>query len=120
MPCIKAFFGLPDPGLAVNKIIPEFFILASTLLATKFCIPKPRASLTDRAHLLQRITAGLENPLTLISAPAGFGKSTLLGAWIDGPSRDTASLASIDVLAWLTLDAAGLSLNYKQISVTKG
>jgi LuxR family maltose regulon positive regulatory protein len=39
--------------------------------------------LTQRAPLLNRFTVGLARPLTLVSAPAGFGKSTLLSAWID-------------------------------------
>lgn len=52
------------------------------LLSTKLFIPRPRVSMIKRSRLTDRLNAGLERKLTLIAAPAGFGKTTLLGAWI--------------------------------------
>ena len=70
------------------------------LLATKLTIPPPRSNLIPRPHLTARLQAGLRGPLTLLSAPAGSGKSSLLSAWRTTPEgRETA-------LAWVTLDAA--------------
>ena len=48
------------------------------LLATKLHVPRPRAQLVPRSHLIERIQQGMEHPLTLVSAPVGFGKTTLL------------------------------------------
>src|SRR6266700_2933207 len=65
------------------------------LLATKLYVPRPRAHLVHRSRLIQRLQQGCERPLTLISAPVGFGKSTLLADW----------LASCNITAsWLTLE----------------
>lgn len=47
------------------------------LLATKLFIPPTRPELVPRPHLIQQLNAGLLHKLTLISAPAGFGKTTL-------------------------------------------
>ena len=65
------------------------------LLAVKLYVPRPRPHLVHRSRLIQRLEQGLERALTLISAPIGFGKSTLLSDW----------LASGRVgAAWLSLD----------------
>ena len=74
------------------------------LLAIKFYIPKPRPALTDRSHLLDRFTNGLGRSLTLISAPAGFGKSTLLSAWINRQAAGGDPAAQVDIFCWLSLD----------------
>jgi class 3 adenylate cyclase len=52
------------------------------LLATKLAIPPPRPNLVVRPHLLERLRAGIQRKLTLIAAPAGFGKTTLLAPWL--------------------------------------
>lgn len=65
------------------------------LLATKLYIPQPRPDQTKRKHLINRLNDGLNRKLTLISAPAGYGKTTLLSEWI--------SKSEIPV-AWLSLD----------------
>ena len=52
------------------------------LLATKFHRPLPRANLVRRPQLAERLTQGVMGPLTLVSAPAGFGKTTLLAHWL--------------------------------------
>src|SRR5262245_24689286 len=55
--------------------------MSAPLLATKLYIPPPRPNVVLRPRLSERLTEGLHRKLTLISAPAGFGKSTLLGEW---------------------------------------
>ena len=52
------------------------------LLRTKLYIPAPRPELVPRPHLIERLNAGLHQKLTLISAPAGFGKTTLASEWV--------------------------------------
>src|SRR2546425_5543682 len=52
------------------------------LLATKLHVPRPRAQLVHRSQLIERLQQGVERPLTLVSAPAGFGKTTLLAQWL--------------------------------------
>ena len=54
---------------------------AAPLLATKLFVPPARAKLVPRPRLFARLQAGLRDKLTLIAAPAGFGKTTLLSAW---------------------------------------
>ena len=70
----------------------------SSLLSTKFFIPPVRATLISRPRLLERLAHGLDGPLTLLSAPAGYGKTTLFSEWRAGPGVSTP-------LAWLSLDA---------------
>ena len=54
------------------------------LLATKLYIPRSRPKLVNRPRLPQRLNEGLQRTpgVTLISAPAGFGKTTLVSRWI--------------------------------------
>ncbi len=80
--------------------------MAAALLAVKFYIPKPRPLLTGRTQLLDRFSSGLALPLTLISAPAGFGKSTLLAAWVDRQTNIPGSDDRFGNIAWLSLDSA--------------
>ncbi|HYF63613.1 MAG TPA: AAA family ATPase, partial [Herpetosiphonaceae bacterium] len=69
--------------------------MATPILATKLYIPPPRPGSVPRPRLSQRLDAGLDGRLTLVSAPAGFGKTTLLSAWLAGSARP---------VAWLALD----------------
>jgi LuxR family transcriptional regulator, maltose regulon positive regulatory protein len=55
---------------------------ALPLLMTKLYVPPARPNLVSRPRLLERLQAGLRGKLTLISAPAGFGKTTLVSAWL--------------------------------------
>jgi LuxR family maltose regulon positive regulatory protein len=66
------------------------------LLATKLHVPHPRARLVSRARLVERLQQGLARPLTLVSAPAGFGKTTVLAQW--------GAQSGVPV-AWLSLEA---------------
>jgi LuxR family maltose regulon positive regulatory protein len=54
----------------------------SQLLKTKLHIPKPRPDLIARPRLVEQLNAGLDKKLVLLSAPPGFGKTTLLSEWI--------------------------------------
>ncbi len=56
--------------------------MPAPLLLTKLYIPPPRPELVPRPRLIERLNAGQHRKLTLISAPAGFGKTTLLSEWI--------------------------------------
>jgi LuxR family maltose regulon positive regulatory protein len=69
------------------------------ILATKLYIPPSRRRVVLRPRLVERLNEGLAagNKLTLVSAPAGFGKTTLVGEWVAGCGRP---------VAWLSLDEA--------------
>ncbi|MCC9075668.1 LuxR C-terminal-related transcriptional regulator [Litorilinea aerophila] len=56
--------------------------MTSPILATKFYIPSPPPQAVSRPRLLDRLNAGLHGKLTLISAPAGYGKTTLAAEWV--------------------------------------
>lgn len=65
------------------------------LLATKLYVPQPALKLVERSPLIERLESGFQSKLTLLSAPAGFGKTTLLTQWISRYKSRT---------AWLSLD----------------
>ena len=69
--------------------------MSTPLLATKLYQPPPRPNVVPRPRLIERLNAGLHRKLTLIAAPAGFGKTTLVSAWVAGCARPA---------AWLSLD----------------
>ncbi len=73
------------------------------LLLTKLAVPPPRRALVARPRLLEQLDAGLGYPLTLVAAPAGFGKTTLLAEWL-AARRDGAG--PVLLVAWVSLDAA--------------
>jgi len=66
-----------------------------SLLSTKLHIPPARSGSVCRTRLIERMNEGVKVRLTLVSAPAGFGKTTLLSDWI--------ASGGIDV-AWLSLE----------------
>jgi LuxR family maltose regulon positive regulatory protein len=72
--------------------------IAASLLETKFYLPRPRSRLVVRPRLSERLNRTIESKLTLVSAPAGFGKTTLLSAWLAAGPADGRSAA------WLSLD----------------
>jgi LuxR family maltose regulon positive regulatory protein len=65
------------------------------LVATKLYLPPLRPNVVSRPRLIERLNEGLHRTLTLVSAPAGFGKTTLISAWVKGIERPA---------AWLSLD----------------
>ena len=80
-PLPGALAGVPDP-----------------LVTTKLALPPARPALVPRPRLMDRLEAGLQRKLTLIAAPAGYGKTTLLSAW------HATAPGSAWPLAWLSLD----------------
>ena len=74
--------------------------MAIPLLKTKLYIPPVRPRLVSRPRLIERLNAGLHRKLTLISAPAGFGKTTLVSEWVQAMGGATPPIAA----AWLSLD----------------
>jgi LuxR family maltose regulon positive regulatory protein len=68
------------------------------LLTTKLFFPPARINLVPRPRLIERLALGLTGPLTLISAPAGYGKTTLLSEWRASNAGRTFPIA------WLSLD----------------
>ncbi|TDW92210.1 LuxR C-terminal-related transcriptional regulator [Kribbella sp. VKM Ac-2566] len=72
--------------------------MAGTLLDAKVRVPRLRRGLVARPRLSDRMSRGSDSVLTLVSAPAGFGKTTLLTDWVAGLGRDGRAIA------WLSLD----------------
>ncbi|HEY0000291.1 MAG TPA: LuxR family transcriptional regulator, partial [Actinoplanes sp.] len=72
--------------------------MASPLVRTKLYIPKIRRDLVARPRLSERLSRWAQARLTLISAPAGFGKTTLLSTWLASDRTEQRCLA------WLTLE----------------
>jgi LuxR family transcriptional regulator, maltose regulon positive regulatory protein len=73
--------------------------MPAPILATKLFIPPPRPKIVIRSRLIERLNEGFAagRKLTLISAPAGFGKTTLISEWVAGCEHPT---------AWLSLEEA--------------
>lgn len=74
------------------------------VLATKLFVPPPRAHGVSRPRLIRRLNDGLAagHKLTLISAPAGFGKTTMLSEWVAERRRAAPDLR----VAWVSLDGS--------------
>ena len=70
-------------------------VMSKPILGTKLNIPPLRPQIVFRPRLIERLNEGQQGKLTLISAPAGFGKTTLVSEWVAGCNRPT---------AWLSLD----------------
>jgi LuxR family maltose regulon positive regulatory protein len=71
--------------------------MTTPLLTTKLYLPPPRPDLVPRPRLVELLDTGLQHnrKLTLVSAPAGYGKTTLVSTWVQGTERP---------YAWLSLD----------------
>src|SRR3954471_7458274 len=69
--------------------------MATPVLATKLYIPPPPPKVVLRPRLIERLNEGLHRKLTLVSAPAGFGKTTLVSEWLVDCDRK---------MSWLSLD----------------
>ncbi len=67
----------------------------NSLVTTKLFIPAPRPKMVTRQRLNERLDDGLARKLTLVSAPAGFGKTTLLSDWVQQKKSS---------VAWVSLD----------------
>jgi hypothetical protein len=77
--------------------------VAIPLLETKLYVPKLRRSLVVRPRLHEHLSRGAELKLTLISAPAGFGKTTVVAEWL------AADPTGGPLAAWLSLDPERLN-----------
>lgn len=89
-----------EPAASTDECpAPDAGLPWDALLATKFYMAPPRRGLVRRPRLIERLSAGLRGPLTLIVAPAGFGKTTLLSDW------RAATGEGAWPVAWLALDA---------------
>ena len=75
--------------------------MPAPLLETKLYLPRPRAGLVPRPRLSETLDAGAAAKLLLVSAPAGFGKTTLLAEWL---AAGPAAPADERSAAWLSLD----------------
>jgi LuxR family maltose regulon positive regulatory protein len=69
--------------------------MPTPILATKLYVPPPRPKVVLRPRLIEWLNEGLNRRLTLVCAPAGFGKSTLISEWVAAGPRP---------VAWLSLD----------------
>ncbi len=76
--------------------------MTAPLLATKLFAPPPSRQNVERQRLTQRLDTGVQSKLTLVCAPAGFGKSALLGAWVQACEYPS---------AWLSLDEGERDVN---------
>lgn len=65
------------------------------IISTKLYIPSPRSKIVIRRRLFERLDDGLHRRLTIVSASAGFGKTTLVSEWLAGCDRP---------VAWLSID----------------
>lgn len=75
--------------------------MPTPILTTKLYIPPTRPELVPRPRLSEQLTHGLSRKLTLVSAPAGFGKTTLISSWLNQVAQ-----ADPIQIAWLSLDEA--------------
>src|SRR5579859_5139193 len=69
--------------------------MSTPVLVTKLFVPRPRPNVVPRPRLIERLNDSLHGSLSLISAPAGFGKTTVVSEWVAACGRPT---------AWLSLD----------------
>ena len=78
-----------------DRIAAEQAVQLDSILTTKLAIPSNRGEMVPRPRLLEKL-GNPPRPFTLISAPAGFGKTTLMANW----------LIHVDLpVAWLSLDS---------------
>ena len=77
------------------------------ILATKLFIPSIRPKIVSRPRLIGLLNAGLARKLILLSAPAGFGKTTLISEWVGILRKGLNKKGSNkNKIAWLSLDEA--------------
>jgi LuxR family maltose regulon positive regulatory protein len=79
----------------IGVCVPYNGSMSTPILATKLYIPPSRPNIVLRPRLIERLNEGMHHKLTLISAPAGFGKTTLVSEWVASCGQP---------VAWLSLD----------------
>ena len=91
--------GVPQANAVASlPTVPEIAVSAghlSPLVRTKLYRPRTSTDVISRIRLLERLNAGLSGNVTLVCAPAGFGKTTLLAQWVQTINTP---------IAWLSLD----------------
>lgn len=85
----------PTSSLHREQVLPGAAASAGPLLFTKVAIPPLRLDLIERARLVELLNQAMGHRLILLSAPAGFGKTTLLNQWSAQHRRR---------VAWVSLD----------------
>src|SRR5262245_55549502 len=83
--------------------------MSITLLGTKLQIPPTGRAVIPRQRLLSQLESGMRGKLTLVLAPAGFGKTTLITSWIRGLPESKVPVNP--QAAWLSLDSNDDELN---------
>src|SRR5262249_44752193 len=86
---------------SVSEAFPSGGAPQPELLEPKLRLPHPQAALVVRERLLVQLDAGLFHKLTLIAAPAGFGKTTLPSQWV----ADRRARGALPAVAWVALDS---------------
>ena len=82
-----------------------------TLLQTKLHRPPITRDLIVRSRLLERLNSNINRPLTLVCAPAGFGKTTLVCTWLERMAAGQDEKATCLPSAWLSLDEKDSDIN---------
>ena len=75
--------------------------MPTTILTTKLHVPPPRPDWISRPRLIERLDEGMKRRLTLVCAPAGFGKTTLVTSWLHGLAERRQPPPPV---AWLSLE----------------
>ena len=88
----------------------------SNILRTKLYRPRISGAWVDRPRLTERLNAGRQRPLTLVSASAGYGKTTLISSWLEASGTPSAWLSlderDNDLVSFLTYFIAAISTVY--------
>src|SRR5581483_734739 len=82
------------------RVSQQQMAVVAPLLVPKICSPRLPSSLIKRSRLLDQLDAGQQHAPTLIAAPAGFGKTTLVGQWI----VLRAATPQFPTVAWVSLE----------------
>jgi LuxR family maltose regulon positive regulatory protein len=80
-------------------------VATEDVLNTKLYIPRTRPQIVARPRLIEQLNNGLYRKLTLISAPAGFGKTTLISDWVEGlTSEEKKGRHDDHIIGWFSID----------------
>jgi LuxR family maltose regulon positive regulatory protein len=97
----------PAPDTSFHRQAPAVPRQQSPFLMPKLLPPRLPSSLVERQRLLARLDSGLERKFTLLVAPAGFGKTTLVRQWIGerrNAGADNSQVHQLPPVAWVALD----------------
>ena len=105
---MQSFDSNPGSARGVTQDGPSGRVREVPLLRTKLYLPSLRPEWVSRPRLVERLNANLDRKLTIVSAPAGFGKTTLLCEWVrywdTSHAVRTGWHAAPEDVAWLSLD----------------